>query len=245
MKSSVVNIPDYRNIPVPDNMLTIEIPSWDAVAQPLINQAVSQYEAMVNEPVDELTDQMVQLLNLPEIESVNQLTRYGIEVFEKQQKQFKFYNDILPFILTFYAENSNVIINSEEQDIFTVDYKEQVEDFASEAQMTLEEYGSSQLNLTGDIEQQIEQRALEDFIFKIIALHIFELNGGRLDNTAYEEFILKNVLHNQADEIELRERLSYDQFRNVMPEMALSQQIYEYFINKITMKINPDAEIKF
>lgn len=73
MKSSVENVMSYKDINVPEEKLTIEIPSWDAVAQPLVDHARRQYEEMINEPVDELTNEMVDALALPGVKTIQQL----------------------------------------------------------------------------------------------------------------------------------------------------------------------------
>src|SRR5699024_8273959 len=139
---------------------------------------------------------------------------------------------------------SNVILNSEERDSYVTDYLRQVKAYADQYNMPLEQYGREQLKLEGNINEQLEKRAEEDFIFKVIAHRVFENQGGRLDEEAYEQFIHRNVVQQRADEIELRERFSYNAFKEMMPEMSLSQDIYEYFSKRITFKINPDAKLR-
>lgn len=77
MRSSVENIMPYQSIPIPEELLRITIPSWDATAKPLLDHARNHYESMVGEPVDELTDEMIVTLNLPDTHSVADLQRYG------------------------------------------------------------------------------------------------------------------------------------------------------------------------
>lgn len=244
MKSSVENVMSYKDINVPEEKLTIEIPSWDAVAQPLVDHARRQYEEMINEPVDELTNEMVDALALPGVKTIQQLKQSGMEIYQRNQTQLQFYNEVLPFILKYYADNSNVILNSEERDSYVTDYLRQVKAYADQYNMPLEQYGREQLKLEGNINEQLEKRAEEDFIFKVIAHRVFENQGGRLDEEAYEQFIHRNVVQQGADEIELRERFSYNAFKEMMPEMSLSQDIYEYFSKRITFKINPDAKLR-
>lgn len=245
MKSSVENVMSYQDIPVPEDLLTIEIPSWDAVAQPLVDHAKRQYEEMVNEPVEELTSEMVEVLSLPGVTTVNQLKQYGMDLYQRNQTQMQFYNKVLPFILKYYSENTNVVLNSAERDAYVSDYFERVQDYADQYQMTLETYVYEQLKLQGDVQAAIEERAEEDFIFKVIAAQIFENQGGRLDEEAYEEFIQRNVVQQGADEIELRDRFPYPTFKEMMPEMSLSQDIYDFYSRLIKFKINPEAKLRF
>lgn len=244
MRSSVENVMSYKDILIPEEKLTIEIPSWDAVAQPLIDHARRQYEDLINEPVDELTNEMVEELALPGVKTIQQLKQTGMDVYQRNQTQLQFYNEVLPFILNYYAQNSNVVLNSAERDAYVADYLRQVEAYAEQYNMPLEDYGREQLKLEGNIQEQLEKRAEEDFIFKVIAHRVFENQGGRLDEEAYEQFIHRNVVQQGADEIELRDRFPYVSFKEMMPEMSLSQDIYEHFSKLIKFKINPNATLR-
>ncbi|MBZ6528045.1 hypothetical protein HYQ40_09735 [Aerococcaceae bacterium DSM 111021] len=244
MKSSVENVMSYKDINIPEEKLTIEIPSWDAVAQPLVDQARRQYEEMIGEPVDELTNEMVEALTLPGVQTIHQLKQTGMDVYQRNQTQLQFYNEVLPFVLNYYAENSNVVLNSSERDAYVSDYLVQVNAYADQYNMPLEQYGREQLKLEGNIKEQLEKRAEEDFIFKVIAHRVFENQGGRLDESAYEQFIHRNVVQQGADEIELREKFPYQSFKEMMPEMSLSQDIFEHFSKLIKFKINPDSILR-
>ena len=244
MKSSVENVMSYKDINIPEEKLTIEIPSWDAVAQPLVDQARRQYEEMIGEPVDELTNEMVEALTLPGVQTIHQLKQTGMDVYQRNQTQLQFYNEVLPFVLNYYAENSNVELNSSERDAYVSDYLVQVNAYADQYNMPLEQYGREQLKLEGNIKEQLEKRAEEDFIFKVIAHRVFENQGGRLDESAYEQFIHRNVVQQGADEIELREKFPYQSFKEMMPEMSLSQDIFEHFSKLIKFKINPDSILR-
>lgn len=245
MRSSVENIVAYQAIPVPENLLTIRIPSWDATAKPLLDHAKKHYEAMVGEPVEELTDEMIVALNLPDTHSVAELKRYGMDLFERTQRQKKFYEEVLPFILTFYAQNTNSILNNQEKDSYVAEYIEQVQAYADQYSKSLEDYAKEDLKIEGNVEEGLTERATEDFIFKVIANQLFEEAGGKLDEEAYENFIQQNVLHNQADEIEIRQQFPFERFTKMMPEMSLSQEIYDHFSKQIKIKIDPESQITF
>ncbi|XJS11158.1 hypothetical protein ACF3NG_02635 [Aerococcaceae bacterium WGS1372] len=245
MKSSVENVMGYQDIPVPEELLTVEIPSWDAVAQPLVDHAKKQYEEMVNEPVEELTNEMVKTLSLPGVMTVNQLKQYGMDLYQRNQTQLQFYNKVLPFILKYYSENSNVVLNSTERDAYVSEYIERVQDYADQYNMPLDAYVKDQLKLEGDTQVVLEERAEEDFIFKVIAAQVFENQGGRLDEEAYEDFIQRNVIQQGADEIDIRSRFPYQVFKDMMPEMSLSQDIFDFYSQVIKFKINPEAKLNF
>ncbi|UUX35334.1 hypothetical protein [Fundicoccus culcitae] len=233
MKSSVEYYPDYETIALPDQYLTIEIPSWDAVAQPTLETVLEQYKSIAHVNTDVLTDDMVAALEIPNINSVSQLTQYAIDYFQKNSRQRKFYNEILPFLMAYYAEAAEVVINSEEKEAYFDQYYDQLNQFAEEEEMDLETYGAQILNLAEPVMQGIEERAEEDFIFHLIARKRYDEQGLKLDEEAYENFIHQNVLHQHADEIEIRDRLPYVKFKQMMPEMLFTQNLYDFFTEKI------------
>lgn len=243
MKSKVTNIIDYRSIPVPLEMLQIEIPSWEDVAKPLVDQAMRQYEEESGEYISSLTDEMVQSLNLPGMTSVHQLKQYGMELFSRTQKEYRFYHEILPFILKFYQENSNTIINSDERDYYIEAYIEKVDDYAQDAGMDLENYVAEELKLSGDPIDALEKQALEDFTFKLIAQTLYFAAGYSLDETTYEAFIQDQVINQEADEIEVRQKLSYENFKDIFPEKILVDEIYQYYYQEMEFIINPNITI--
>lgn len=243
MKSKATNIPDYRQIPVPTELLQIEIPSWEAVAQPLVQKALQQYEEQTGEYANNLTDEMVQTIGLPGIHRVHDLKQYGMDLYSQTQKEYRFYQAILPFLLEFYYKNTNTILNSDERDYYIEGYIEKVDEYAEDRGMSLDEYVTEELGLEGDAIEALEAQAKEDFTFKIISHSLYEESGLKLTEDAYEEYIHGRVLHEQADEIELRETLSYERFLDLMPQMTLSDALYEYFYNEMEFIINPNMEL--
>lgn len=233
MRSSVEYYPDYESITLPDHYLKIEIPSWEAVAQPTLETILEQYKAIARVSTDVLTDDMVAALEIPNINNVNQLTQYAIDYYQKNSRQRKFYNEILPFLMAYFAETTEVVMNSEEKEAYFDRYYEQLNQFAEEEDMDLETYGAQILQLTHPVMQGIEERAEEDFIFHLIARKRYAEQGLALDEEAYEDFIHQNVLHQLADEIEIRDRLPYIKFKEMMPEMLFTQNLYDYFTEKI------------
>ncbi|MGX7107803.1 hypothetical protein ACWOBE_08470 [Hutsoniella sourekii] len=242
MKSSVTNYIDYRNIPVPKDKLTIEIPSWEQVARPMVDRVQLAYQDQTGQTIDQLEDSHVQALNIPDLNTVGQVKSYGMEVFQKRARIEHYYQVLLPYILNHYYINSNAIMNTQEKDAYIQEYLEQVQAYADQEGLTLKQYGQSRLNIQGDVKEALEQRALEDFNFKLIANDIYAKNHGPLDHNAYEEYINQQVLYQQVDEIELRDQFSYQQFINGYPEMWLADQIRDYYLPQIQFKINPDLE---
>lgn len=244
MKSSIDNYIAYQEIPVPEEILTIEIPSWDAVAQPVLDRALVEYRLNHDAKATELTDGMVEQLNLPGIASVSQLKQLGMTTYEKRQKEAHYYYKLLPYILNYYYINSNILMNSQERAAYVEEYMQQVQGYAEEAGMTVRAYGRQVMGITEDnVREVFEQRALEDFTFKLLAQDIADRQGLVLDEESYERFIQRNVLENGADEIALREELPLKRYQEIYPEMALSQEWYDYFYPQIRFKINPEVTL--
>lgn len=237
MRSSVESFMPYKEIPIPEDCLTVEIPSWDAVVQPTIDVVINEYNDLTQSQEVEITDEMVEIMPIDNVNTVYQLKQYAMTLFQKNQKQYKFYHEILPFILTFYHQFSVVVFNSEEKEAYLKKYIQQIEQNAESVGLTLENYAMEYLEISGDIKNKLITRGEEDFVFKLIAQKIFKLQGGQLDEESYERFIQRNVLHRQADEIEIREQFPYHVFVEMMPEMSLTQDLFDYFSERIRFVI--------
>lgn len=243
VKSSIVNYIDYQNIPLPENLLTIEIPSWDEVAQPMVDITLRKYNELLGEDEEVLTDEMVQILNTPGISTVHQVKQLGMDTYIQAQIQQKYVGKVFPYILSFYRESSNPIIDPSERDAYITEYVDQVKAYADQAGMTFKAYVRDQLKLEGPAQEVIEKRALEDFIFKLICQDMFQQLDRDLDEESYEAFIQQQILHHQIDEIDLREELPFQKYVNIMPEMTISQQMFQYFSQQFSVKINPQASL--
>ncbi len=244
MKSSVENYVNYQQIPVPEDKLTIEIPSWEAVAKPMVDLVLQKYNQQYQTEVKVLTDEMVKALNLPQLKSLHQVKQYGMDVYIQNLSFMTYHEEVLPWILTFYKENTNTIMDRQEKEDYVKEYIQSVRFFAEAKNLSLETYAKDILKLKHKPIEALTRRALEDFTFKLIAIAEFDKQGVVLDDIAYEEFIQKNVLHKQIDEIELRDEMPLKKFQQMMPEMALSEDMRNYYVSKMTVKINPDMKVR-
>lgn len=236
---------DYKEMNLPKSLFTIEVPSWHAVIQPLKDYALAQYQRQTGQIVKELTDEiLLQLTDIP-ADTVNDFEVMGAEVYKNSQAQYHFYQVVLPAVLSEYAKKAEIAFDEQELTDYVDMYLEKVTSYAEENNSSLEDYGRTVMGIDGDVTDEFKRRAHEDFIFKVIASAYFAEMGGSTDELAYEAFIQQNVLNNQADPIELKERLPYDVFVLMMPEMHLSQEIYDYFLPQIEFVVNPDAPLQF
>lgn len=244
MKSSVENYLDYRQIPVPEELLTIEIPSWEDVAKPMVESVLKQFQIQFESLEEHLTDEMVQALKIPNIQTVHQVKQYGMDVYINNLSFVTYHEKVLPWILSFYRENTNTIMDRSEKEAYIEEYLEQVKVYARQNELSLKDYAAKILKITSKPIETLTERALEDFTFKLIAQAEFARKGIVLDELAYEEFIQTNVLHKQIDEIDLREAYSFEKFKQMMPEMNFSEEIKAHYIPKFKVKINPLAELR-
>lgn len=242
MKSSVSNIVDFKQIPVPTSDLQIEIPSWQAVAQPLIDFAKVDYQKQTGQVIEKLEDHHIAVLDIP-ANSLADLKKMGSQVFQDRALQKRYYDCILPFILNFYANNTNTVLNDQELTAYTEDYLGQVKAYATKAKLSIEEYGQKVMGMKGSVMDQFKERAKEDFIFKLIAQDLFVNSEKVLSHDDYDAFINQQVLASGADEIDLRQNLSFEEFCQMYPEMHLGQAMADYYMEKIKFVINPQANL--
>lgn len=231
MKSIVEYYTPTKEIPVPDHYFEIEIKSWDEVIQPLLEEVANRYGE------SDASDDMIEALGLAGVTTVPDFKQYAKEYYESEYISFAFYNKLMPYILAFYGETTEVVINAAERDEYVAEYLEQIEAFADEEGLPVNDYAQLKLGLRGDIDTILKERAVEDYIFKLIAHHIFKEKGHELDELTYERFIQQNVLQSGADEIDLRGRYPYEVFKKIMPEMSYSTELFEFFKPKFKFKI--------
>ncbi|MDO4432570.1 MAG: hypothetical protein Q4B80_04550 [Aerococcaceae bacterium] len=241
MKSTVEQVVPIEEIYVPEHYLEIPIPSWEAVVAPTLLQVSQQFNTQ-NDPSFVLLDEHVEALQLPNIETVHALKQFAMDTFKMRAIQTQFYSKLLPYLTVFYADTTSVILNSEELDAFKALYVSRAKEAAAERQESLEDYVKIVWNITEDIENQLLERATEDFIYKLIARHDYFAKGHQIDETAYERFILQQVLHQGADEITVREHLSYQQFAEIIPEMTYTQYLFDYFASQFKFVIDTHKE---
>lgn len=234
MKSIVEYYTPTAEIPVSDKYLEIPISSWDDVIQPLLDEVANRYGE------SNVTDEMVVDLGLAGVTTVPAFKRYAKDYYTEEYISYAFYHNLLPYLLAFHGETAEVVINADERDRYVEEYLEQIEAFAEEEDLPVNDYAQLKLGLRGDIETILKERAVEDYIFKLIAHHIFKEKGHELDELTYERFIQQNVLRSGADEIELRDRYPYSVFQKIMPEMSYNAELFEYFKPKFTFKVTGD-----
>lgn len=243
MKSTVVNYIDYENIPIPEDLLTIEIPSWDEVAQPMVDMTLKKYNELLGENQEVLTDEMVAILNTPGIKTVHEVKQLGMDTYIQSEIHRRYIYKVFPYILSFYRELSNPIVDPVERDHYIDEYVDQVKAYAKEAGLSFAAYVRDRLHLEGPAQERIERQALEDFIFKLICQDMFDRKGYEMNRESYEAFIQDRVIHQQMDEISLREDLPYQRYIKVIPELTISENMFGYFSQQFSVKINPHAKL--
>lgn len=235
MKSIVEYFTPTNEIEVPDQYLEIPITSWEVVIQPLLEEVANRYGE------SSVTDEMVAELGIGDVSTVEGFRQFAKEYYQDEYISYAFYHKLLPFLLAYHGETAEVVINAEERDSYVEEYLEQIEAFADEAELPVNDYAQLKLGLRGDIPKILNERAVEDYTFKLIAHHIFKAKGHELDEMTYERFIQQNVLRSGADEIEMRERYPYPVFKKIMPEMSFNSELFDYYKPKFTFKVTGET----
>lgn len=239
MKSYVNDYAEKEDITVPEKYLKIDQTNQQEVLESGLEQVKEQYQALTGEKLEsEMTDEKVLKLGIAGINSLKDLKKFLLQDYEAEQRRYHFYQLFIPYLLAFHAETAQAIINQEEFEAFYDDYLEQIEEFAELEDLVLEDYAQLKLGLRGDIHQHLKERAQEDFIFKLIARNRYDNQEAELTEIDYEAFIQQQVLATGADDIELKEQLSYSNFVARMPEIYYTNELYDYFAPQFEFHTN-------
>lgn len=237
MRSQIEHYLPFDEILLPEPYRLIEIPSWEAVIKPVLDGVLAHYHQEVDEEATELTDSMLKALNLPGVHSVAKLKQFAMERFQEREKEMKFQFDIFPYLLTFFATTTQTIINSEEADAYYVAMTNNYKEEAEQHGISYDQFLKNSFGLSSDQEEELRERIQEYFIFKLVAYARFGENHGQLDEVSYDAFIQQQVITQGVDEIELRDRLPFEVYKDIFPEILLTEELKNYFKNKIQFKI--------
>ena len=236
MKSYVNDYAEKKDITVPKKYYEIKIQSWEKIFGPTLEEVKKQYQAITGEVVEgELTDEVVARLGIAGLESVAALKAFLRKDYEEELRRYHFYQSLMPYLLAFHAETAQAVINQEEFNSFYEEYLEQIEEFAEQEGLVLEDYAQLKLGLRGDVHLHLKDRAREDFVFKLIARERY-LTKEEVTQADYEAYIQEQVLAGGVDEIELKEQLSYSNFAARRPEMFYTNELYEYFAPQLEIE---------
>ncbi|MBF6978897.1 hypothetical protein [Tuanshanicoccus lijuaniae] len=237
MKSYVEHYVTFDEILLPEPYRVVEIPSWEAVVEPVMNGVLNVYNEQFNQQATALTDEMVAALQNPNLTTLHELRQFAMEAFQEREREMKFQHHIFPYLLVFFANTTQTVINSEESDAY---YQAMMENYREEAEKlgwTLDEFIRDSFQLEPNQKEELQERIHEYFVFKLIAYARFGENHGELDEASYDAFIQQQVVHQMVDEIDLRERLPYVVYKDIFPEILLTEELKDYFKPQISFQI--------
>lgn len=229
MLSKVNDYIEKEDITIPDHYWRIEIESWEEVMTPYLNQIKDYYQQLTQTSVEVVKDEHFSLLGLSGIQNLDDFSDFVKRDYAQEKISLTFYDKLMPYLLAFHGETAQIVLNNEEYESFEKEYLEQIHAFADEVDLSLEEYVQKFLGLRGAIEKHLQERAYEDFVFKLIANSRY---GHLLDGISpldYEAYIQEQVVKFGFDEIDVRDNLSYTQFCRVLPEIMYSQELFTYY----------------
>lgn len=236
MKSIVEHYLDFDEILLPETYITVSIPSWEVVIQPVLQGVLADYQKD-HPQQEELTDQVVAALGYPELQTVHDLKTFAMTSFQNREKETKFQQEIFPALLVFFAHTTQTIINEEERDAYRVAMKENYHEEAENLGITYDEFIREAFGISCEDEKELNERIDEYFIYKLIANKRFEGHGLALDRDAYDAYIQEQVIHQMVDEIELRDRLPFAVYQDIFPELLLTSELKTYFFAQIKFEI--------
>lgn len=216
MKSFVSNYYPMEEFTVPELYFQIPIHSWEEEIKTIL-------------ALDEHTLSQVEQTELREMARRER---------SYQMIEASFYKRLLPFIMAFHQETASYTIHSQEFLAYEEKYLQDLQGFAQEHGMVLEDYAQIILGLRGEVLQHLKDRAKEDFIFLLIAEDLYGKAYDYEDYGAYEDFIESYSIMKGLDPIRLREDLSFDFYQKEMPRWLYIQELFEYFYPQYEFREN-------
>ena len=241
MKSQVEHYLPFDEILLREPYRAIEIPSWEAIINPVVQGVITFYNHQHQTKETELTDEMVKALDNPELKTVHQVKQYAMTAFQEREKERKFQFDIFPYLLVFFANTTQTVINSDEEEAYFIAMTDNYKEDAEKAGISYDEFLQNSFGLTSKQEEELRERIHEYFVYKLIAIDRFGEEHGELDIDSYDAYIQEQVLLQGVDEIDLRERLPFNVFQDIYPEIVLTEELKNYFKDQIIFKIASEA----
>lgn len=230
MKSSITTTVPIEKIEVPSYYFDIHLTNWTDVENVYIQATFSRLQG--EHSIDSLSDTEVANLQVPHYQTVEEMRRYARALFKRTQIDVRFYQQLLPYLMVYIADSSQVVLNAEERDEFVYRGLSEYTELAQEEGVTLFDYVSKMLDKAEDPMAALREKLEEEFIFRLVAFQRYIGQGRMLDENDYEAFIQHQVLESHADEITLRERFSYEQYKRDMPAMLMTNELYEFYVPK-------------
>lgn len=228
MLSKAVSYIDKEDILVPEKYLMIEPEFIDLQVDRKMDQVLRQYFPQSSQ----LTDDLVRSLAWPAIHSLEDLRMYFVQQMQQTSYEYVFYQQLLPYLLAFYSETTQTIINQEEFDQFLHRYEDKLAAYADEEGVCLADYLHHYLHLKGEVEDVIEARAQEDFVFSLIAQDRYPLlaEGDLYDE--YQAYLFERSTLLQADPTELSGQIPFSTFEVDYSILRLTQELFAFYLPK-------------
>ncbi|MGX7109660.1 hypothetical protein [Facklamia miroungae] len=228
LKSSVESYFDKEDILVPKKYLQINT----SEIQNQVRDKMTDFRALYFPHEKEISENMILSLGFPSISCLEDLEKYFFTDLKTRFSEFCFYDQLLPYLLTFYAETSQTIINQNELTYYQASYQKRIENLAESYNMTFSNYVYQQLHLVGDPYERINERANEEFIFRLIAEQRYSKKLYTDLQDEYESFIYHRSLSLNADPIDLKEDLSLSTFEQDYSMIYFTHELMDFYLPK-------------
>ncbi|HFI0464159.1 TPA: hypothetical protein ACGO1T_000952 [Streptococcus suis] len=247
MKSGVEHYLDFDEIILPEKYLTIPIPSWEAVIAPVLEGVLQDYAN--SHPLEEkpkvINDRIVAALNIPDLQTVADLKAFAMESFTQRAKERKFQEEVYPALLVFFANTSQTIINEEERLAYRQALLDNYQEEADRLGETYDDFIRKSFGVEPDNQEAIYEQIDEFFIYKLVANQRYKDKYGlehEVDQLDYDSFIQSQVINQGVDEIDLRDRLPFEYYRDMYPEILLTEELQAYFKDQMKVVIQEGGQ---
>ena len=233
MRSQVVSYLELDQVVIPNKYFEIDAkaPLEDILS--FLNSLDSEYNTLESDCSSDL---------LALLSGENRCLSTDLQFFVDQIRwsymDFTFYKNLIPYYLVFYKETSQTIINQEEFSEYLTEYHNNLKAKAEEQGITLGQYLSKVLGISGPTDRVILERAQEDFVFRLIAEDRYpQISPDNLFDE-YEAYIYLQSNEKGIDPIEFKQRLSLTQFEADYPLILFTQELKDYCFNRFTFNVN-------
>lgn len=245
MNSYVKERVPYQALQIDPDLLTIRVPSWERVCQPLHQFALKLYQEQTGKHEQTLTDSICQQVDELPANTVQELDQLAIQSYQSSQSRYRYYYVVWPALLKAMTEQTSVVVDEVEASTFIDQQMSELQTFADEAGLTLEQYAHQMLQLEDPSHFNLQRRAYEDFVFHLVATQWYQEEMGDIDELDYEAYIQRQVLDHGADAIEVKMALTFERFKVLYPIICYGEALYDYYFPQITFELDPTAPFEF
>ena len=229
--NEVTYYPNFKEIPVPDYYLELQANKVEIGMDFIFNQYAESQGISVGAL---LTEEKVQSVTQGKLTTVAEFKEETRALVKQVQAQAQFDDAIMMFIRTYLVETAKYVVDAEAMDEYIQARRIEVQEQVAEQEMSMDTYLAEVFDLSEDKWSTFQEVLEEEYIFQhVIAPQWFVDQGGDYSEIGYDAYIQHQVVHQGADELVVREALSYPKYVENIGAMTYQAVMAAYFIPKI------------